>query len=438
MKFHNLRILFLILMVVTVVFMGCSEDDDEDGDELAGDLTSVGALGDVVVLSWKITEDTKLTANYKYLLRGGVFVELGATLDIEAGTTIYGEGASNGTLIISKGGKIEANGTASKPIIMTCDQAPGSRARGQWGGLIVNGSAPINVGAEAFGEGDTGSYGGTNPADSSGTLKYVRIEFAGIEFSPDNELNGIAFQGVGSGTVVDYVQVHFNQDDGIEFFGGTVNAKHLVCSGIRDDSFDWTYGWTGKGQYWIAQQRGDDADQGFEIDNNSKNNEATPRSDAQIYNVTLVGDPKGKESDIGMLVREGAAGTYKNIIAMGFRKTGLRIDGDVSQRMAAEGKTIIQTCIFFGNTSEGAEKQFHSDFEKNMALDAANSNRVVDPELGAPYDLTAPNFTPAAGSPALVGAATPPSDGFFDKTNFVGAMGAGDNWIAGWTNFAQN
>ena len=106
--------------------------------------------------------------------------------------------------------------------------------------------------------------------------------------------------------------------------------------------------------------------------------------------------------------------------------------------MAAEGKTIIQNCIFFGNTSEGAEKQFHSDFEKNMALDAANSNRVVDPELGAPYDLTAPNFTPAAGSPALTGAATPPSDGFFDKTNFVGAMGAGDNWIAGWTNFAQN
>ena len=144
MKFHDLRILFLILMVVTVVFMGCSEDD-EDGDELAGDLTSVGALGDVVVLSGKITEDTKLTANYKYLLRGGVFVELGATLDIEAGTTIYGEGASNGTLIISKGGKIEANGTASKPIIMTCDQAPGSRARGQWGGLIVNGSAPINA-----------------------------------------------------------------------------------------------------------------------------------------------------------------------------------------------------------------------------------------------------------------------------------------------------
>jgi len=109
---------------------------------------------------------------------------------------------------------------------MTCDQAPG--ARGQWSGLIVNGAASINVGAEAFGEGNTGAYGGTNPADSSGTLKYVRIEFAGIEFSLDNELNGIAFQGVGSGTMVNYVQVHFNQDDGIEFFGGTVGQSTLL------------------------------------------------------------------------------------------------------------------------------------------------------------------------------------------------------------------
>ena len=137
--------------------------------------------------------------------------------------------------------------------------------------------------------GDTGEYGGTDPEDSSGILRYVRVEFAGIEFSPDNELNGIAFQGVGSGTVVDYVQVHFNQDDGIEFFGGTVNAKHLYCTGIRDDSFDWTDGWTGKGQFWVAQQRGDDADNGFEADNNGDDNEANPRSNPTIYNVTLVG-----------------------------------------------------------------------------------------------------------------------------------------------------
>ena len=146
-----------------------------------------------------------------------------------------------------------ADGTPDAPIIMSSDAAIGSRARGQWGGLIINGSAPTNQGV-TFGEGDTGAFGGNNPSDSSGTLRYVRLEFAGIEFSPDNELNGIAFQGVGSGTIVDHVQVHMNQDDGIEMFGGTVNLKYVLVTGARDDSFDWTDGWTGKGQFWVAQQ----------------------------------------------------------------------------------------------------------------------------------------------------------------------------------------
>lgn len=154
--------------------------------------------------------------------------------------------------------------------MFTSDQFEGERDRGDWGGLIVNSRAPINTGTTAFGEGDTGEYGGTDPEDNSGILCYVRVEFAGIEFSPDNELNGIAFQGVGSGTVVDYVQVHFNQDDGIEFFGGTVNAKHLYCTGIRDDSFDRTDDWVGKGQFWVGQQCGDAADNGFESETTTK------------------------------------------------------------------------------------------------------------------------------------------------------------------------
>ena len=133
-----------------------------------------------------------------------MFVEGGATLTIDPGVKIYGEQASNGTLIIAQGSKIMADGTADAPIVMSSDAAIGSRARGQWGGLIVNGSAPTNQGV-TFGEGDTGAFGGNNPADSSGTLRYLRLEYAGIEFSPDNELNGIAFQGVGSGTVVDHV-----------------------------------------------------------------------------------------------------------------------------------------------------------------------------------------------------------------------------------------
>ena len=296
--------------------------------------------GNPVVLSGNITANQLLTANNYYLLEGAVFVQDGATLVVEPGTTIFGEGASNGTLIVAQGGRLVANGTAEAPIVFTSDQFEGERDRGQWGGLIVNGRAPVNTGLPAFGEGDTGEYGGTDPEDSSGILRYVRVEFAGIEFSPDNELNGIAFQGVGSGTVVDYVQVHFNQDDGIEFFGGTVNAKHLYCTGIRDDSFDWTDGWTGKGQFWVAQQRGDDADNGFEADNNGDDNEASPRSNPTIYNVTLVGDPDGPESDTGLLLREGTAATLRNFIVIGFNAGGLDVDTESSITLANSGESV--------------------------------------------------------------------------------------------------
>lgn len=198
------------------------------------------------IIQGKITASRTLSASREYLLRGAVFVESGATLTIEPGTKVYGEQATRGTLIIAQGGKINANVTAQAPIVFSSDQPVGKQERGQWGGLIINGRAPINTGT-AFGEGDTGQYGGTDPHDNSGVLRYVRVEYAGIEFSPDNELNGIAFQGVGDSTVVQYVQVHFNQDDGIEFFGGTVNLKYALVTGARDDSFDWTDGWARRG-----------------------------------------------------------------------------------------------------------------------------------------------------------------------------------------------
>lgn len=426
-----------LVLFISLVFLGCSDEDEGEGEDV-----NLPEPGSEVVLEGKITEDTKLSKDYKYLLRGPVFVEGGATLNIEAGTTIYGEGATIGTLIIARGSKINANGTASDPIVMTCDLPAGSRGRGKWGGLIINGNAPINVGVEAFGEGDTGAYGGSNPNDSSGILRYVRIEWAGIEFTPDNELNGIAFQGVGSGTIVDHVQVHFNQDDGIEMFGGTCNIKHILCTGIRDDSFDWTHGWVGKGQFLIVQQRGDDADNGFENDNLGKNNEATPRSAPQIYNVTLIGDPKGPESDVGMLIREGAAGTYRNIIVMGFlNKPGLDIDNTSTYAQAKSGALTVQNCIFFDNAKGMAKASKDGFDELTWAKTSSFNNKEVDPMLTAPYSLTSPDFQPKAGSPATDGSvpvAKPPSDGFFESVSYIGGMGPGDNWTQGWTTSAQN
>ena len=433
------QLMAIFAVGIALAFVGCGSDEEEtDRTEEAIFEETVIDVGSrqVVVLEGRLNADKTLVADYDYLLRSAVFVEGGATLNIEPGVQIFGEQATNGTLIIAQGSKIMAQGTADAPIIMSSDAAIGSRARGQWGGLIINGNAPTNQGV-TFGEGDTGAFGGNNPTDSSGVMRYVRLEYAGIEFSPDNELNGIAFQGVGSGTVVEYVQVHMNQDDGIEFFGGTVNLKYALVTGARDDSFDWTDGWIGKGQFWVAQQYGDDADNGFEVDNSSKDNEATPRSAATIYNVTLVGDPGGPESDNGMLIREGAAGTYANFIVTGFNKIGLDIDGESSHAQADSGDLVVKNSIFFENGKGNFGDEKDDDGFDEAAFAAANGNKETDPGLAAPFDKTAPNFTPGAGAGA-VSPAAPPTDGFFDQVNFVGGVSPSNNWTSGWTTSAQN
>jgi hypothetical protein len=409
-----------------------------------------------VKVSGRITSDTTWTANHTYVLQGAVFVESGAALTIEAGTRIIGDKATNGTLVIARGGQIFANGRADAPIVMTSNQAPGERDRADWGGLIINGAAPINdPGGEAFGEGDTGAYGGDNPDDSSGVLRYVRVEYAGTEFSPDNELNGIAWQGVGRGTTAEFLQVHFNKDDGMEFFGGTVDVKYAVMTGAADDSFDWTNGWRGRGQFWIAQQHGDDADRGMEADNNAENNDLTPRSKPTLYNLTLIGDPdfaEGTESDRGILLREGTAATIANTIVMGFKNKGLEIDHAATFEQAASGGIVLKSMIFWDNgtnfsndSSEDPKPPFTTE---EFATKMSQNVVVTDPGIRGAYDLVSPDFRPLSDGAAINGTVPfvlPPNDGFFEPATFIGAMGVDrepnpdepfrGNWLAGWTNF---
>ena len=393
----------------------------------------------VRVIRGRFTRDLVLTRNAYWVLRGTVFIDAPARLIIEPGTTVVGELATRGTLVVERGAQIIADGTREQPIVFTSDQPVGERGRGDWGGLIINGRAPLNLpGGVGVGEADTGIYGGNDPDDNSGILRFVRVEFAGIEFSPDNELNGIAFQGVGSGTIVDHIQVSFNKDDGVEMFGGSVDLKHIVLTNIGDDSIDWTFGWNGRIQFAIVQQRGDDGDKGIEADNNGNNNDLLPRSNPTIYNATIIGDPTtefGAESVEGLRLREGTAGTLRNFIEIGFKTVGVNVANASTLAQVANGSLSLSHSIFFDNV--------RGSFGSGAAtLIAANSGTIaqVDPRLVAPYNRSNPVFRPQPGSPAMTLApAIPPNDGFFEIALFRGALDVDPekDWTLGWTNYAQ-
>ena len=429
----------LLIGLMLAVFVASCGEDEEDGD------VGINASEEVVILTGTIDQDMTLTSDKQYLLRGGVFVGVdggkSAILTIEPGTIIFGESASKGMLVVNRGSKIIAEGRLDAPIVFTSDKPVGSRNRGDWGGLIINGRAPINTGEEAYGEGGTGYYGGNDPNDDSGVLRYVRVEFAGREISPDNELNGIAFQAVGSRTVVDYVQVHMNKDDGIEMFGGTVNLRHCLVTGIADDNFDWTDGWQGKAQFLVCQQYGDDGDNGFEADNNGEDNMATPVSNPTIYNFTLIGVPGSEKSDTGMLLREGTKAQIYNGIIMGFQESGLDVDHQATFDNAAAGDLVVDHCIFYDNKPEN----FHDDddeganFDENDFATRSNSGNleagqspVVDP-----YNLRSPDFR-SQGVALSHSPKVPSYEGFFEPVDFIGGVGPNNDWTIGWTTSDPN
>jgi hypothetical protein len=397
----------------------------------------------VVVVTGEVAgTETWTNANY-YVLRGAVFVREGATLNIQAGTRVIGESGSVGTLIVARGGRLNAIGTADAPIVFTSDQPVGSRARGDWGGLIINGRAPVNIpGGEGEGEGDTGIYGGTDPNDNSGTLRYVRVEFAGVEFSPDNELNGIAFQGVGRGGTYEFIQVHMNRDDALEWFGGTADIKYAVASNAADDSFDWTFGWQGRAQFIAIHQRGDDADNGIEADNNEFNNDVLPRAHPQIYNVTICGDPdrnEGGESNRAIIFRRGTAVTFRNFLITGFKTTGIQIDGTSTLNQVSNGTTQVDAGVIWGLPTplhSSATPFVQSGRFSNVRM---NVDGGVSP---ACFNHENPNFQPT-GVATLGGGQLapiqPPNDGFFEPVTFIGAVAPrpADNWMSGWTSFPQ-
>lgn len=408
-----------------------------------------------------ITTATTWTKDKNYVLKNIVYVD-GAVLTIQPGTKILGERGS--ALVVTRSGQLLAEGTATEPIVFTANYPEGMRGVGNnnWGGLLLNGKAAINVTggdnkAEGLADEPRNRYGGgmtPDNAHSCGKLRYVRIEFAGQPLSANDELNGLTLNACGTGTVVDYVQVHRGIDDGVELFGGSVDLKHVVITGSDDDGLDWDQGWTGRAQFLVVQQLPGRGNHGIEADNNRASQDAMPRSNPTLYNVTLVGrapdssDP-GEGRSRGMSFRVGSAGSLNNVIVTNFNDWAMFVDGSNSQARWTDGSLGVKNSIFFKNPmaawqnvrpSNLADGGVPADnFDEDMSLLAPSlNNRQVDPLLSSASVVTAPVFKPLTDSPALMGGATPPGDGFFDVTaTFVGAVGATD-WTSGWTAFPEN
>ena len=447
---------FICLALFSLIHWSCSDSSSSSDEPTINpnlplqDSCSVGTEADgqindkpICVLKGTIGSDATLEASKSWVLSGGVFVgrdnQDSATLTIEAGTTIYGQSGAD-FLVVSRGSKIIAEGTAEAPIVMT--SAPKEvRTRGSWGGLILNGNAPINACAdankicEAEGEGSTGLYGGDNPQDSSGVLRYVRIEFAGFEITPDNELNGVAFQGVGAGTVVDYLQVHMNADDGVEFFGGTVNVSHLVLTGNKDDSMDWVNGWQGHAQYVLIQQYEDAANNGIEADNLSTPQNAEPRSMPILANFTMIGTSAADAAGgSGLLLRRGTGVAMYNSIVTGFMKGCLDIDDAETFNFGAtvEGDTITASGLVMEYVAMDCSDPFVVDADDVWSLSswftAQDGNQQTELTLDGFYVSTDTNL-PEATLPDIKG---------LQPNNYIGAFkDSSDKWASGWTTSAR-
>ncbi len=447
---QNARVYLGLVLAAALAFVAVTRTSADQ----APPVTVPGIDKPVIVVTGSINgTETWTNANY-YVLRGAVFVQQGATLNITAGTRIVGESGSVGTLIILRGGRLNAVGTATAPVVFTSDQPVGRRGRGDWGGIIINGRARINFGSgEAAGEGDTGTYGGNDDNDNSGTLRYVRVEFSGVEFSPDNELNGIAFQGVGRGTQVDHVQAHMSRDDALEWFGGSVDIKYAVASNAADDAFDWTFGWTGRAQFIAVTQRGDDADNGIEADDNEFNNNALPRSHPQIYNITLCGDPdrnEGGESPRAANLRRGTAFTIRNFLMTGFKTVGPQIEttntattAQVDNGASQMGAGVIWNIGVTGGAAGTAIHASVATYVNSGRFPNVRSN--VDPGVSTTgcANHEAPDFRPSSIATLAGGQLAPiqpPNDGFFDVVTFIGAVPPPPtpNWMDGWTAFPQS
>jgi hypothetical protein len=418
------------------------------------------------------------TKNNVYLLDGLVFVESGAVLNIEAGTVVKftprADVGNPSALIIARGGKINANGTADAPIIFTAEADDvndptdlGPKDNALWGGLALLGSGVTqkNGNSEVSVEGipttePRGLYGGSNNADNSGVMRYVSIRHGGRQIAPGNELNGLTLAAVGSGTTLEYIEVYANSDDGIEFFGGAPNLKYAVVAFAEDDSYDWDEVYTGKGQFWFSIQRDDVADAGGELDGTTPD-DLTPYSNPMVYNWTHIGSGPGAAASnpLGWNLRAGTAGVIANSIMASMKGKGLEVQDKAAGVNDAYAKLLSGELKLLNNmfheigsfttmdasatgiirVSGTAEDPTAAALVSHLVT---NKNQIANPEIqGISREQNGLLDPRPAGNTAVPSdLAAYPNDPFFTQVNYKGAFPpfAAGMWLRGWTALDEN
>lgn len=399
------------------------------------------------VLEGTITASKTLDATKKYTLKGNVFIASGAELTIPAGTVVMGDKATKGALIISRGAKIHAQGTADNPIIFTSSAPAGYRNRGDWGGVVILGNASNNNSANSTIEGisaatgDNGLYGGSNNTESSGELTYARIEFAGIALSPNNELNSLTMGSVGSGTQIHHIMVSYGGDDSYEWFGGSVDHKYLVSYNGWDDDFDTDRGYSGRIQYGIVLRDPSSADNsgsnGFEA-SSASNAGTAPVSRPKFSNMTVLGphvfSPGNINANFGSAVdanKHTEIEIYNSILG-GF-PTNVRYNNEAALVM----NNNLFLNVYDGNDLVNIASTSGTANANSSAGTSSNVN-VVDLYGTNSFDITNPQVALSAGSAYKSNAPAPPTG--FEATNFYGAFSDNANtadwqFTAGWINF---
>lgn len=437
--------LLSILLVVSAAF-ACN-----NGEELVVP-PPPPQLVDTVVTG-TLSANKTLTSDRTWILKGYVYVPSGITLTIQPGTKIVSDVTDKGALCIERGGKIDANGTANQPIVFTSGRPAGQRSPGDWGGIVILGRARTNRSSTPVIEGGLDRpYGGTDDADNSGIMRYVRIEYAGIAAFANSEINGLTLGGVGSGTTLEYIQTAYANDDAYEFFGGSVNAKYLVAAYTADDDFDFDFGFTGRLQFGVSLRDpafvdAGDAGNGIESDNDNPPTTSAPYTRAVLSNFTFVGPNNAAGTapnhNFANRFRRNTRFVVRNSILMGYQKGGFSIEQDntgtdYKNDLSVFAQNLVHAVVDPYRVSSATTitaAEMRTKAEANGCITYTNANDIG---LEAPFNLTTPNFLPKAGSPALTGAVfNGDLNSFFTPVEYRGAFGA-SNWLAGWTRFFTN